>query len=704
MFEKVTRVVLRFPALVLALWLAISLIAAGQVSGLSSHLTTSLTVPGSESEKAENTLNTVFAERSESYITIAYRFGTLSAPRIMELKSRFASVTRILPHTHLVSQNAIGGTLFTVVGSRKLLPEASQDVEALRQALRRSGLKAAQVTGPPAIFHDVRPILNQDLHRGQFVACTLAVILLFLTLGLSWAFLIPLIFAICTILLTLGIIGYLSRHILMVLYIPNIVELIGFGLAVDYSLLAVLRYRQEIRKDAAATKYELVNRTMNSAGKTIFVSSLAVSAVLSTLLFIPVPFIHSLGIAGLLVPATSMLASMTLLPALLLTFGQSFLNSERFPGFIDRAQSSHAVSTLSSWIKKKPRIIFISTSALLLLCAMPLIALQTTPSSLTALPSNLESAQALTDVSMKIGDGVITPVVILVDLGSQARNTDPLVIASRKKLATDMSRDPEVMIVAQGEKAPYVSKNGRYFRIFVFGKHDVGSTQMQHLVKKMRDLYIPDSDLAMAGHIYIGGAPAQGVDLLNAIKRSLLPICASAFIIIYLILFRAFKSLLLPIKAIALDIFSILASLGILVSMMKFGVSAHLLGTYQLPQIEIWVLVFLCAITFGISMDYEIFIVSRIREAWLTGKSNEDAVIEGFTKTIGVVTSAALIFIVAISGFIFGHFAGLQELGIGLFAAILIDATLIRLLLLPSAMILLGSWNWWLPKSKSHRL
>ena len=158
---------------------------------------------------------------------------------------------------------------------------------------------------------------------------------------------------------------------------------------------------------------------------------------------------------------------------------------------------------------------------------------------------------------------------------------------------------------------------------------------------------------------------------------------------------RTLRSLLIPVKALILDFLSIGASLGLLVVVMKYGIASSLFGSYQLPQLEIWVILFLVAIVLGISMDYEVFIISRMREAWMRTGEVEDSVIEGFKETIGVVTAAALIFIAAVSGFIFGHFAGLQELGIGLTAAILIDATIVRFLLLPSAMLLLGKSNWW---------
>jgi RND superfamily putative drug exporter len=229
-------------------------------------------------------------------------------------------------------------------------------------------------------------------------------------------------------------------------------------------------------------------------------------------------------------------------------------------------------------------------------------------------------------------------------------------------------------------------------RLYVFGQHDLGSEQTQQLVKELREKYIPNAGFPDGTTIYLGGAPAQGVDLLGAIDSSVPFIILIIVLISFLILVRTFRSIVLAIKAIILGFISIAASFAILVLVFKLGI-----GTYQLEQLEAWVLILLFAILFGISMDYEIFIVSRMREAWDRGLSNEDAIREGMRNSGTVVTAAAAIFITALTGLITGHFAGLQQLGIGLAAGVLIDATIIRGLLLPSLMVLLGKWNWWLP-------
>jgi RND superfamily putative drug exporter len=323
--------------------------------------------------------------------------------------------------------------------------------------------------------------------------------------------------------------------------------------------------------------------------------------------------------------------------------------------------------------------------------------LQVTPSSLSAIPAHLESARALNSVTDKVGIGVITPHEIVVDLGADAGSPDVSVI--RFEFAKKIAANPEVFSVASGEKWPYIDASGRYLRIYVFGHHDLGSDQTKQLVGQLRDEYIPNSGFPAGVKIYLGGAPAQGVDLLDAIKSSLPMIISLIVLITFLILVKIFRSIVLAVKAIILDLISIAASFAVLVLTFKFGV-----GTYQLEQLEAWVLILLFAILFGLSMDYEIFIVSRMREAWDRGASNEEAIREGMRNSGTVVTASALIFITALTGLITGHFAGLQQLGIGLAAGVLIDATIVRGLLLPSAMVLLGRWNWWLPAQGKPRL
>jgi RND superfamily putative drug exporter len=230
-------------------------------------------------------------------------------------------------------------------------------------------------------------------------------------------------------------------------------------------------------------------------------------------------------------------------------------------------------------------------------------------------------------------------------------------------------------------------------RIYIFGQHDLGADETVGLVQQLRDEYIPNSGFPDNAQFYLGGAPAQGVDLLDALSKSFPFVVFLILILTFIVLMRTFRSVVLSAKAIILDLISIGVSFSALVLIFKFAQ----VGTYQLEQIEAWVLILLFAILFGLSMDYEIFIVSRIREARDQGASNEEAIRQGMQSSGTVVLAAALIFISAVTGLITGHFAGLQQLGIGLAVGVIVDATIIRGLLLPSAMVLLGKWNWWMP-------
>jgi RND superfamily putative drug exporter len=606
-----------------------------------------------------------------------YKYKQASAEQIADFKAAVVQAARVIPGAEITNEKAFAGTLYSNIGTSFELKEAATYTEVLRQALIAQGLTGTLVTGPPAIENDVVPILSSDLHKGQLIAVVLAILLLIATLGMTWAVLIPLLFGLATISTTLGIIYLLAHKFLMVLYVPNIIELIGLGLAIDYSLLMVHRYRRELGQSD-----DPIAQTMETAGRTAVISGITVALGLATLLLVPVPFVRSIGLACLILPIVSILAAITLQPILLTQLAAA--PRVGFKGVLE-----FSFDRLTNMAIAKPRKVFALTLIALSILMSALLWLQVTPSSLSAIPAHLESAQALITVTDKVGVGVITPHEVLIDLGTNANSSD--IDAIRIKFAKKLAANPEVFTVASGQKWPYIDASGRYLRLYVFGQHDLGSDQTKQLVGQLRDDYIPNAGFPTGTKIYLGGAPAQGVDLLNAIKSSLPTIISLILLITFFILLRTFRSLVLALKAIILDLISIAVSFATLVLVFKFGI-----GTYQLEQLEAWVLILLFAILFGLSMDYEIFIVSRMREAWDRGASNEEAIREGMRNSGTVVTAAALIFISALTGLITGHFAGLQQLGIGLAAGVLIDATMIRGLLLPSAMVLLGRWNWWM--------
>ena len=703
MFGQWVRWVIGHRRTVLFTWIALTIVGLFAGSRLNEHLTTSIAVPGSESAKADEILASAFHENIEGTFTVVLNFKNASDARIADLKEKIARASQVIPDSEVTQQRAIGGILFATVGSQMSLSKAAAYTSTFRSALKDEGLSSALVTGPPAIDADVSPVLAADLRRGQAIALLMALLLLILMLGTCRAVMIPFLFALATISTSLGVIYLLAQKMLMVLYIPNIIELIGLGLAIDYSLLVVHRFRKE---NQGGNEEAAITKTMRTAGTTVVISGISVAVALATLLLVPIPFVRSLGAAGVVVPLVSILAAVTLQPALLSYFGKSGVTQYSFKvGFkgamARRDPMQGLVAKLARVSVRNPLRVLVLAIVLLLALSASVLSLHVTPSSITSLPKHLESSRAIDVVIHRAGSGIITPHEIVIDLGGEGLASSPPIEAARVKLVSALSSNQEVFITASGIKEPFVDSFGRYLRIFLVSNHDLGAPQTVSLVKQLRAHYLRTTDFPSRTHFYVSGGPAQGVDLITTLKNSAPKIVALVLVLTYLLLMRAFRSLLLPLKAIVMDLLSIASAFGALVLIFRSGIGITLFGTYHLPQIEVWVLIFLCALLFGLSMDYEVFIVSRIREAKDRGTSNAEAIVEGMAHTGGVVSGAAIILIAASSGLIFGHIAGLQEVGIGLAFGILIDATIIRGMLLPATMVLMGRWNWWLPTSRS---
>lgn len=700
MLERWTRGVIRHRFAVIAVWLVLITLGLLASSKLNEHLTTSLAVPGTDSAKADQILSEHFKENIEGTFTVILKFKNSTKSEITAMEAKIAVAATSIPSAKVTQQKALGGVLFTNIGTSFNLLQAAAYTDDLRQALSAQGLDNALVTGPSAINRDVTPVLATDLRHGQAIAVLLALLLLILILGLCWAIIVPFLFAGATISLVLGLVFLIAQKFLMVLYIPNIIELIGLGLAIDYSLLIVHRFRREILDIPDGSVDDAIAKTMQTAGRTVILSGLVVSIGLATLFLVPIPFVRSLGAAGLLVPVISVIATLTLQPALLSYLGRGGVTSKGFAGLLARKDlMTGFFARASHFVIRRPKSVFIFSILTLAIMASSVLWLQVTPSALTSIPANLESSRALSMVTDRVGPGIITPSQIIIDLGQSNLAATPAIVKARTDLATSILKNDEVFVVATGVKPPYVDASGRYLRMFVIGRHIFGAPVSQQLVLDLRNKYLKQTEFPNGTKFYVGGVPPQGADLLRNILDSFPPIVFLALLFAYLILVRAFRSIILPLKAILMDLISIAIAYGSMVMVFRFRFGSSILGTYHLDQIEAWVLIFLFAVLFGLSMDYEVFIVSRMREAKDRGATNEEAITEGLAHTGGVVTAAAIILISALSGLVFGRIPGLQQLGVGLACGVLIDATLIRGLLLPSAMVLLGRWNWWLPES-----
>jgi uncharacterized membrane protein YdfJ with MMPL/SSD domain len=688
--ERWTRAVLRFRVPVLLAWLAVLVAGSFAIVALPKHLSNVFTVPGTQSDAARLILQHHFGERPDGVFTIIFRAPRTDLP---VAQRRLRAAARLVPGAHATALRADGGLIYGEIDSTLDLQHATGYTKTLRRAL--AGEPRAYVTGQPAIQYDLTPVLSHDLLRGEAIALPIALAILLAVLGLSLAVLVPFVFAACTITATLGIVFILAHEITMVSYVSNLVELVGLGLAVDYSLLVVYRFREELRgsRDADAA----IVRTMHTAGRSVLFSGATVAIGLALLLFVPVPFIRSLGIGGFLVPLVSMLATATLQPALLSVLGvRGMRRIEVLPAA--RNIDLGFWSLLARAIMRHPMRFLVVGVAILVTAAIPALFLKVTPGSISALPSGSDSVTGIQLLRNRVGAGALTPTEIVIDTGRDGGARTPAVERAVTRLTNAIFQDREAFVTAHGPRAPYVDPTGRYERVFVVGRHEYGDEASQQLVQRIRRTHIPGARFPAGVRLYVGGAPAQGVDFLSRSYAWFPWLVAAALVLTYLVLLRAFRSVLLPLKAVLLNVLSVGAVYGLLVVVFRWGVGADLLGLVKVDQIEGWIPIFLFAMLFGLSMDYEVFLVTRMRESWDRTHDNERAVVEGLERTGRIITAAALVMVAAFSGFVAGRVAGLQEFGAGLALAVLIDVTLVRMILVPALMAIFGRWNWWLPK------
>ena len=685
-----TRAVVRWRYLVLGCWLVAALAGLAGYHQLGQHLTTSLAVPNSASARADTILIDHFGENIEGALTVVVpHLATAHADQVA--KARLARALAHVPSLHVVEEQALGGLLLTDLESRDPLNQATGEVTALRAALASAGLRRALVTGPAALQADVTPILRADLVRGELVALGAALVLLLGVLGVSLAVLLPFLVAGATTAVALGIVDLLAGHLLMVLYVPNVVALVGLGLAIDYSLLIVHRFRGEL---ARADEDAAIVATMRTAGRTVVLSGAVVAIGLATMLLVPVPLVRSLGAAGLVVPVVALAAAVTLQPALLALAGRRGVATLGPRGLLEpRDPETGSFARLARVVVAHPRRVLAGALVGLGVIAGASAGLSLTPGSLSAIPSSMPSARAIALVDKTVGPGILTPIEVLIDTGRARGANRAAQVAARDALESTLLQTPGVEVVAADSIWPFVDRSGRYARILVVSQGELGSPVSQRLVHVVR-AEAATARFPRGTALVVGGAPAQGVDFLHAIYAVFAWLVLGALLLAFLALARAVRSVLAALIAIALDLVSVGVAYGVLVWLFRLGLGADLFGTYRVGQIEGWVPVFIFAVLFGLSMDYEVFILARVREAHDRGLTTEAAIVEGLAMTGGVVTSAAVIMVGALAGFVTGHVAGLQELGAGLAIGVLVDATVVRSLLLPSLLALAGDRLW----------
>ena len=697
--ERWTRLVVRFRWLVLAGWLVVLIAGGFAFTHLSSLLSNEFSVPGTDSERARTILERHFGDRSDGAFTVVFRLRDgVDRAAYVRLQRDLDSAAWVVPDS--TARRLVPASREIVYGdivSTLRLAKAKGYTDDLYRALPHGEGVQSYVTGQAAIQHDLDPIFSKDLRKGEMIALPIAVLVLLAVFGLSVAVTMPFIFAACTVMTTLLGVYVYAHFLTTATYVTNLVFLIGLGIAIDYSLLVVYRFREELGRGGDVDS--AIVRTMQTAGRSVVFSGLTVAIGLALLLFIPLPFVRSIGVGGFLIPIASIAAALTLQPALLSLYGRrGVARISLLPRRLRAEGDTGFWHSLAGAIMRRPVAFLAGGAVLLVAAAIPVFGLQLTPGSASGIPRFPQSVRGFDVLKDSIGPGAISPTQIVVDSGRPGGVRDAGVQAAVVRLADSIRVDPETASVRAAPRQPFVEPSGRYEELIVAGHDEYGSEAAQSFVKRLRDKLVPAAGFPGGTRVLAGGGPPQGVDFLDQAYRYFPWLVGGVLVLTYFLLMRAFRSALLPLKAVILNLLSVGAAYGMLVVVFRWGVGNSVLGLYQIDQIEGWIPIFLFAMLFGLSMDYEVFLVTRMREEWDNGRSNREAVAYGLERTGRIVTAAAIVMVAAFSGFVAGRIVGLQEFGIGLAVAIFVDATLVRALLVPSLMALFGRYNWWLPR------
>ena len=547
------------------------------------------------------------------------------------------------------------------------------------------------IAGNASMGEDFEETAQRDLETGEAFGIPIALIILALVFGALAASVIPILLALASIVLAVAASAVIGQQYELSFFVTNVITMIGLAVGIDYSLFIVSRYREE--RGRGLEKLDAIARAGSTAGRTVFFSGVTVIIALLGMLIVPQTIFRSIAIGSVLVVIMAVAASTTLLPAVLSLLGDR-LNWGRIP-FIQRAhtrfdeeRAGGLWDRLARAVMRYPVLSFAAAGSLLIVAAIPYFSINTGFSGISTLPDSLPAKQAFVVLDRDFSGGLIAPAQVVIDgdVGS------PRVQQAIERLEATLAADP-----AFGEPDYEANEAGDLGLLEVSVAGDPNSDAAEASVERLRDEYVPSAFDGVAARVLVGGDIASNLDGFDMLARYTPIVFAFVLGLSFILLLVVFRSIVVPIKAVIMNLLSVGAAYGLLVLVTQRGVGAGLFGFQQVESIEAWLPIFLFAILFGLSMDYHVFLLSRIRERYDQVRDNTEAVAFGVRSTGRLITGAALIMVAVFAGFASGELVMFQQMGFGAAVAVLIDATIVRSVLVPASMRLLGDWNWYLP-------
>ena len=689
------------PWRVLGLWaglLVVAYFAAGTM-----NLAASPSTDGSDATKAKELIDQRLRKEThpEEYIVVESPLATVADDTYSAFVDSLLADLRSLEQVNSVASYRDGTEgLVSVDGHTVLIPvtlsgdqaDAAETalplVDVVKAANGEDGYRVTTV-GFGSVEGEMSTLLEDTLARGELIGIIVALAILLIVFGAAVAAGLPIVLALLSIFVAAGATALISNTMEMSNFVVFIITMIGLAVGIDYSLFIVQRFREE--RVLGRPKVEAIATAGDTASRTVLFSGMAVAIALAGMFIMPDATFRSFAVGAILVVAVTVLASLTLLPAVLGLLGDR-VNWLPIP-FLGRRSRNVGHGGFTDRVVRaataRPAVSVAVTSALLIAAAIPVLRINLGSVGIGSLPDDNDSRHAFEVINRDFSDGVLTADIAIDSPDVQSSSvqtaiTDLTTAVSSDgffgtaKLETNDAADLALLTVAM--------------------PGDFSSTESQSALDRLRNNYIPAAFQGVSAKVYVGGATAETVDSVQT-QRSHLPLVFTFVLgFSFLLLLVVFRSIVVPMKAVLLNLLSVGAAYGILVLVFQEGVGASLLGLREAPVIESWLPLFLFAILFGLSMDYHVFLLSRIKEHYDQTGDNAASVVHGLRSTAGIITGAALIMVVVFAGMASGELIVFQQVGFGLAVAVTLDATIIRMVLVPASMELLGDWNWYFPR------
>ena len=551
----------------------------------------------------------------------------------------------------------------------------------------------AFVAGPSTLENDFIRLAEEGLQQGESVGLAVALVVLVFVFGAVVAGLIPIILAVMAIAIALGAAAVFGLLFDLPFFIANIITMIGLAVGIDYSLFTVSRYREERAK--GLDKLDAITHAGATASRAVFFSGLTVIVALMGMLLLPNTIYRSIGLGAILVVVIAVAASLTLLPAVLALMGDK-IDALRIRGRRSGAQRREGRfwDHITSTVMRRPVVSLLVAAGTLLVAALPYFSINEGFSGVSTLPDEAESKQAFLILEREFSGGLGSPVEIVID-----GHITPSVTASIEHMKAALAADPSF-----GPASVEVNGTRDLALISAPLSGDIAGNDALDAIRELRTTLVPQVFDGVPVEVLVGGDTAYNLDYLDQTTLYTPIVFLLVLGLSFVLLTVAFRSLVIPAKAIAMNLLSVGAAFGLLVLFFQRGVGPEIfkdiagwLGFGQVESIEAGLPLFIFAILFGLSMDYHVFLLSRIRERFDQTGDNTESVAYGLRTTGALITGAAAIMVAVFAGFAAGPLVGLQQMGFGLAVAVALDATIVRTVLVPATMKLLGNRNWYLP-------